>query len=330
MKTKKQNWIYSLTLFGLILVTSIGCQKGSLPDITTSDIINVKQTTATLGGFISSDGGSAIIDRGICWSTEQMPIVVDNHISKGTMLESFFANITGLNQQTTYYVRAYAINRVGVAYGEEKTFTTEPKIMGTVSDIEGNIYNTITIQNLVWMAEDLRTTKYKNGDLIATTNPHSLDISGEEMPKYQWAYEGNEDHVSIYGRLYTWYTATDIRGVCPINWHVSTEAEWDALTNYLGGEEIAGGFLKEAGTDHWNSPNEGATNELGFNALPGGYRNFTGIYYLIGTLSNWWTIDKTDSSRQVISYLVSMETKIHKSTSLDKKNGANIRCVKNY
>ena len=103
----------------------------------------------------------------------------------------------------------------------------------SVKDIDGNVYRTITIGTQVWMAENLKTTKYRNGDLIGTTTPATLVIEGESTPKYQWAYDGNESNVATYGRLYTWYVATDSRNVCPIGWHVPTDAEWTTLTDYL-------------------------------------------------------------------------------------------------
>src|SRR5688500_14669040 len=118
----------------------------------------------------------------------------------------------------------------------------------TVTDIEGNVYHTVTIGTQVWMAENLKTTKYRNGDLIGTTIPATLDISSESAPKYQWAYNGEESIVATYGRLYTWYAVTDSRNVCPTGWHVPSDAEWTTLTTYLGGESVAGDKLKENGT----------------------------------------------------------------------------------
>ena len=111
-------------------------------------------------------------------------------------------------------MRAYATNSGGTAYGEDVTFTTLSS--NTVSDAEGNIYNIIGIGTQVWMAENLKTTRYRNGDLIGTTTSADLDITAEDTPKYQWAYNGNESNVATYGRLYTWYAVTDSRNVCPI------------------------------------------------------------------------------------------------------------------
>jgi len=151
-----------------------------------------------------------------------------------------------------------------------------------ITDVDGNVYTSVTIGTQVWMVENLKTTKYSNGDLIGTTTPATLDISGESTPKYQWAYDGNESNVATYGRLYTWYAVTDIRGVCPIGWHVPTDAEWTTLSIFLGGDNVAGGKLKETGTTHWTTPNIEATNETDFTALPGGSRSNSGAFGYIG------------------------------------------------
>jgi uncharacterized protein (TIGR02145 family) len=158
-----------------------------------------------------------------------------------------------------------------------------------IKDADGNVYTSVKIGTQEWLIENLKTTKYRNGDLIGTTNPATLDISTEATPKYQWAYDGNESNVAMYGRLYTWYTVTDIRGVCPTDWHVPIDAEWTTLTTYLGGESLAGGKLKETGTTHWSAPNTGATNETGFTALPSGYRYSNGSFYDIVLYGYWWS-----------------------------------------
>jgi uncharacterized protein (TIGR02145 family) len=119
------------------------------------------------------------------------------------------------------------------------SFTTQ------IADGDGNIYTTVTIGSQTWIRENLKTTKYPNGDLIGTTTPATLDISSETSPKYQWAYEGDDINVLIYGRLYTWYAATDSRKICPVGWHIPNDTEWTILITYLCGGGIAGGKLKK-------------------------------------------------------------------------------------
>jgi uncharacterized protein (TIGR02145 family) len=211
-------------------------------------------------------------------------------------MEPFVSSITGLSMNTTYYFRAYATNSSGTAYGSQESFTTAIIIFNpaltysSVTDTEGNIYKTIQIGSQTWMAENLRTTRYNNGDLIGTTSPDTLDISGETEPKYQWAYDSEECSADIFGRLYTWYAITDTRGVCPTGWHVPTIDEWVILYNPygVGYGEIAGAELMETGTTHWNRSDITGTNETGFTALPGGLRGGSGAFININNIGNYY------------------------------------------
>jgi uncharacterized protein (TIGR02145 family) len=172
-----------------------------------------------------------------------------------------------------------------------------------LTDQDGNVYTSVTIGTQVWMVENLKTTKYRNGDLIGTTTPATLDITAEATPKYQWAYEGNEDNVATYGRLYTWYAATDPRKICPSGWHVPSEAEWDTLIAFVG-EIGALDKLIEAGSTHWQTWYEGATNSSGFTALPGGFRYSMGPFAGEGISGNWWNstmVSPTAASNLYIS-----------------------------
>ena len=154
-------------------------------------------------------------------------------------------------------------------------------------DIDGNVYQTVQIGNQHWMAENLKVTHYRNGDPIPHLTSNS-DWASTSLGAY-CAYDNNEGNVETYGRLYNWYTVDDPRGLAPQGWHVPTDDEWQTLVDYLGGSSVAGGKLKEAGTEHWNSPNTGATNESGFTALPGGYRSSNGYYYYMGNFGYFWS-----------------------------------------
>ncbi len=197
-----------------------------------------------------------------------------------------------------------------------------------IKDVDDNVYTSVTIGNQVWMVENLKTTKYSNGDIIGTTIPTTLNISGESTPKYQWAYDDIEVNVATYGRLYTWYAVTDNRNICPTGWHVPTDTEWITLTTYLGGTSIAGGKLKETGTAHWPSPNTGATNETGFTALPAGTRYIDGTFSSIGGPGGWWSATEYDAAsawnRAMRVYSSSVE-----SYYSSKKYGCSVRCLKN-
>jgi uncharacterized protein (TIGR02145 family) len=156
-----------------------------------------------------------------------------------------------------------------------------------VLDADNNVYHPVKIGTQVWLVENLRTTKYLNGDPIPS------NLSAE-----QWC-EGNIGACKIggdtYGNVYNAYAVEDSRKICPAGWHVPSASEWDTLSNYLGGGNIAGGPLKETGTTHWLDPNVGATNRSGFTALPGGnYSPRAGSEYIqsVGSNAAWWSCSK--------------------------------------
>jgi uncharacterized protein (TIGR02145 family) len=158
----------------------------------------------------------------------------------------------------------------------------------TVIDKDGNQYNTVTIGSQVWMKENLKTTKYRDGIPIQyVTDNHAWSVltTGAYCD-----YNNTASNSDTYGRLYNWYAAADTHQLCPTGWHVPTDAEWTILTTFLGGGSVAGGKLKEAGSAHWNSPNTGADNSSGFCSLPGGLCSFDGGGFMqIGEYSYCWS-----------------------------------------
>ena len=241
----------------------------------------------------------------------------------GTGAGTFTSAITVLAATTTYYVRAYATNISATSYGDEFLFKT---FTGTVPDVDGNVYNTMTIGTQTWMAENLKTTKYRNGDLIGTTTPATLDITGESAPKYQWAYDGNESNVATYGRLYTWYAVTDTRNVCPTGWHVPNDSEWTILATFLGGDGIAGSKLKETGTTHFTTSNTGATNETGFTALPGGMRG-DNVFAMKGEDAGFWSSTEQSTAAAYERWVTNKSGDFFKG-GYGKWAGIGIRCLK--
>lgn len=178
------------------------------------------------------------------------------------------------------------------------------------------------------MAENLKTTKYRNGDLIGTTSSPTLNIVNEATTaKYQWVYEGNENNVAVYGRLYTWYAVTDSRTICPVGWHIPSESEWLTLTDFLAPDNVVGGKMKETGTAHWSSPNEGATNETGFTALPGGYRNNDGSFDGIGYAGYWWSATEDFANNALSRVIQWINSNMSRNTE-DKGYGFSVRCVR--
>jgi uncharacterized protein (TIGR02145 family) len=201
----------------------------------------------------------------------------------------------------------------------------------TVTDVDGNVYKTVTIGTQIWMAENLRTTKYNNGESIGTTTSPTLNIESEVDPKYQWAYEGNSAYVQTYGRLYTWFAIMDSRKVCPTGWHVPTDAEWMTLINYLGGDTVAGGKLKSTGTTYWYTPNFGATNETGFTALPGGFRECNGAFWNLSYGTSIWSSTENAPQFACYKYMAYYDKKVLLSMPYteNKKDGLSVRCIKN-
>jgi uncharacterized protein (TIGR02145 family) len=311
---KKTVLIYQVIVSVFILFLATDCKKdepakdepAKLAVLSTTPVTNFSTITAASGGNITSNGGAEILSNGVCWSTSINPTITDSKTVDALGIAQFVSSVSGLIPATTYHVRAYATNSVGTAYGEDVTFTTLSST--TVADAEGNFYNIITIGVQVWMAENLKATRYRNGDLIGTTTPATLDITAEDKPKYQWASYGNEVNVAAYGRLYTWYAATDSRNVCPSGWHLPTQAEWTTLDNYLGDLENSGHKLREADTTHWTyyitetikRPYLGGTNETGFTALPSGFRDGSGYFEQIGHVDEWWS--STEFSTGIIYF----------------------------
>jgi uncharacterized protein (TIGR02145 family) len=196
----------------------------------------------------------------------------------------------------------------------------------TVTDIDGNIYHTVKLGSQVWMIENLKTTRYQNGDLI----PNIIDTS-------QWSYiplgalcnyNNDPKNVSTYGHLYNWFAVTDSRNIAPKGWHVPAYKEIETLVAFLGGDTIVSGKMKESGTTHWLAPNTDATNESGLTVLPGGYRfNRGGTFHTIGCNSYWWTttqsIEFYSWSKRIYWYFA------HADYNHDLKTfGFSIRCVK--
>lgn len=197
-----------------------------------------------------------------------------------------------------------------------------------LKDYDGNIYTSVVIGTQEWMVQNLKTTHYRNGAAIqaVTGSPEWKEITEGAFCNY------NNDGglVSTYGRLYNWFAVADTRNLCPAGWHVSSKADWDTLMNYLGGYLFAGGKLKEKDTLHWTSPNNGATNEKGFTALPGGTRNYnSGQFIGIGIQSYFWTTDEQSGDpNRAYRYFLTNQNESLSSDPGDKNFGCSVRCVK--
>ncbi|MDD3567896.1 MAG: FISUMP domain-containing protein [Bacteroidales bacterium] len=300
----------------------------TLPTLTTAEISNLASTSITTGGNITSDGGAAVTARGVCWGTVSNPTLENNFTEDGSGVGEFVSNLTGLTPTTTYYIRAYATSLAGTAYGNEVTFNTISTTQ--IADIDNNVYNTVTIGEQEWMAENLRTTKYKDDTTIPTGH---TDSQWESLTTGAYAIyphteidglNSDAEVLEAYGALYNWF-AVETGNLCPTGWHVPTDAEWTALTDYVGGASVAGTKLKA--TSGWNSGDNG-TDEYGFSALPGGRRNFfDGNFSNVGNFGYWWSsteLDATLAWGRYMRYDTGDVYRIHYS----RRDGISVRCIK--
>jgi uncharacterized protein (TIGR02145 family) len=306
---------------------------GNLATITTLPIGNIINYSATSGGSISATGGSSVTQRGVCWSTSQNPTSASSSTNDGNGTGSFTSNLTGLTANTTYYVRAFAINSAGTAYGNQQSFTTTTSGSGIVSNPGAGVtYNGYTYSSVVlgngqeWMAENLRTANYRNGDPIPTGLDNatwSITSAGAYS-----IYDNDNANDAIYGKLYNFYAVSDSRHVCPTGWHVPTDGEWTILTEYLGGGFAAGGNMKKStGWNDYFGQSGNGTNESGFAGLPGGIRTSSDGFGFLGFQGLWFS-----SSEFSVSNAGSFSLRHDDSTAVlgngNKHYGLSVRCLK--
>lgn len=231
-----------------------------------------------------------------------------------------------LNEETTYYWKIEAHDDHGNStMGAVWQFTTTSGVTGTVIDIDGNVYQTIVIGDHEWIMENLRVTHYRNGDPIPTGYSNS-QWSTLSTGAYCVYYDA-PSNAETYGNLYNWFAVDDPRGIAPEGWHIPTDEEWTTLVNYLGGSSVAGGQLKEAGFEHWNPPNTGATNERCFTALPGGCRGGDGYYYNLGLCGCFWSSTEYDTGGAWYRWLSYDSSEVYRDHS-DKRCGSSVRCIR--
>ena len=332
---------------------SVRCVEGDAsvdtPSVTTSSIGDITSNAASGGGEVTADGGAQVTARGVCWSTSSNPTILDDTTTNGSGTGTFTSYLTHLSPLTTYYVRAYATNSAGTTYGDERSFSTPTAIGTPVTDIDENEYQTIYVGTQLWMAENLKTTRYADGTEIPPVEGNvEWDALGVDDKAYCW-YDTSTTNRDTYGGLYTWATAMNgeassdanpsgVQGVCPDGWHLPSDADWKQLEIYLGISQVdadkegsrgidEGGQLKEAGTAHWNDPNTGATNETGFTALPGGFRTYSGSFSYQGNYASFWTATEGDASLGRGRYLGFDYAQVYRD-GYHKNYGFSVRCVK--
>ncbi len=331
-----------------------------LPKVTTSAVSNISGTTditATCGGNVTDMGLDDVTARGVCWSTSENPTISDSHTTDGSGLGSFTSDITSLTAGNTYYVRAYATNSAGTAYGNQVNFTV-PLIDGkscpgtpTVTDHEGNVYATVLIGTQCWMRENLRTTTSpKTGTYLVNTE-HKTTVNRSSYYGSKVAHWYMNDSTTYapkgYGLLYNWCAAMDTanptnyvevptpsnsgnntafgitvtsnhRGICPAGWHLPSYSEWNTLRNNYSPDD-----LLASGND-WASSHSNAT---GFTALPAGYfGNGYASFQGAGTGNKtyfWSCTGGTDGAQALL-----LQNNQKNLSLTDKNYGMSVRCIK--
>jgi len=325
-------------LLTIILVQS--CKKddpaGKVLSCLTQAATNVSESEATLNGTVNANDLSTIVifeygtttSYGFNLSANPYPVT-------GNTPTLVSADINRLLPGTIYHFRLKAENSLGTIYSNDITFTTReidpvnfnPDLTyGSVSDIDGNIYKTIQIGTQTWMAENLKTTKYKDGTAIPNIKD-GTDWGALSTGAY-CDYYNFPAYSTIYGRLYNWYVgaSTNLKNVCPSGWHVPSDTEWTVLIDYLGGENGVEYKLKEVGLAHWPDPNSGATNESGFTALPGGGRYQPNSFGDLGAHATWWL--STDNDAVYGAYYHLSFSGGSNGGYFSKDAGLSVRCLK--
>jgi uncharacterized protein (TIGR02145 family) len=321
----------------------IQCMTYSLPVVFTSKVTSASADGATCGGNVILDSGFPITEKGVCWSKSEEPTIANDKTIDGIGLGEYVSEISGLLPNTTYYIRAYATNSKGTAYGDQIALIT-----AFIDSRDENAYRQVKIGSQIWMAENLA--------YLPEVSPPT-EGSLTEPFYYVYDYEGTSvseakatDNYSIYGVLYNGPAAnpdkeysnlnpSGVQGVCPSGWHLPGNAEWRQLIEFFGGDtslytynfDIIGGKLKEEGFAHWLSPNLGATDNVGFTALPAGYRTHHPEFYFrhVGIRTGFWT-SGYDEVHNVVSHTVHLYNNLTRITlgGGETDNGFSIRCVK--
>ncbi len=307
----------------------------TLPVITTT-VSSITTTSALSGGNVTSDGNAAVTERGVCYSTTPNPTTASYKRIDSSGGTGSFSSLLNLQCDTRYYVRAYAINSVGTAYGNEISFITEPPGCGSVTDIDGNVYQTVTIGTQCWMKENLRTTRYRNGITIPNVTD-SLAWENDSTGAYCY-FENNSSYNAVNGKLYNGYVVNSNKNVCPAGWHIPTQAEWNTLynsiVNIIGVGYMAGSAMKQR-TLWDNSTGNFGNNCSGFTGVPTGYRKSNCIncngFFGMGQSTYFWS--KTESVccggiiENFVAGLVYNSDNIYYGNE-SKKQGYSIRCIK--
>jgi uncharacterized protein (TIGR02145 family) len=305
--------------FYLIIVKGDGYQLSG-------KLLSIGKSNGTISIKKVSNNIQLVDDKKLTMNQKGVQSTIDMAYNTGDRLK--FTGISGI----------YSLVKMDIPTAD-KTITFN---FISCTDGDNNVYSKVVeIDKQIWLAENLKTTKYRNGDLIGTTVPATKDISSESTPKYQWAYDGNESNVATYGRLYTWYALSDSRNVCPTGWHVFTDPECVILVNTLMYYDYDyGKFAFDVGkslaaTSGWTENStpgnigndQSSNNATGFTALPGGTRWDTGEFGYIGCNCYFWEATESTSYKAIYSYMFCGYGGFGRE-AVGKSDGKSVRCLK--
>ena len=333
----------------LLVLFFASCKKGKYPPYVETGFINkLKSTSVLIVSSKTDDGnddgnGDPVVQRGVCWGLNPNPTLSNDFTINGSGFGSFESSLTSLEPNTTYYFRAYAKYNKGVKYGEQKSFKTYPALLtvpGAGVQMDGYNYQTVVFGNgQEWMAENLRTTKYANGNSIPNVTDNN---QWSNLTTGAWSHYNNDSQMeNPYGKLYNGYAVLDARNVCPTGWHVPSIVEWTALVDYLGGDSIAGVRMKHDiyWPNNWGGYPVTGTNESGLGIVHGDRRSSSGEFDVYGMFpatdlwSSTTTIDPNYGYTEIrIIKFTSDENVELQSPVVDawpRPYGQNIRCIKN-
>jgi uncharacterized protein (TIGR02145 family) len=300
----------------------------TLPSVRTMEVSNISGMSAYATGNVTSNGGAYVSSFGICWSTSPNPTLSDPHTTQSGNMGMFTDFMSSLDVNTTYYVRAYATNSVGTAYGNMQMFTTLPVTdaqpcpgIATVTDYDGNIYNTVQIGNQCWMKENMRATHFADGTAIAF---RPASVSESDVTPYISYPNDDSTNVSICGYDYNWYAAmhnaassnatpSGVQGICPNGWHVPSFAETSTLVDYVYSQPqyvCSGKILKAMaantdwstnGTDPCSPTTDLSTNNAtGYSVKSIGAHNAMGGWYYENEQRQWTSTEYSNSKAMYV------------------------------
>lgn len=354
---------------------SVRCILGepwvTTPTVTTAQITDLTAHSAVSGGNVTDDGNTDVNARGVVWNTTGNPDLENNEgiTFDGTGPGEFTSVLDDLLAEITYFVRAYATNSEGTAYGDELSFTTpaDEFICGTstISDVDGNIYHTIQTGDQCWMKENLKTTHYRDGTVIEYPGSNNSSWFYNSAGAYAW-YENNIAWKDLYGALYNWHAVDHPAGLCPEGWHLPTHDEYTQMEQFVcnesGNADCDVKFPYDFSSTGWRGSNEGnllkscrqvnsplggdcntdehprwnehstqyGTDEFGFSALPGGVRLPNGGYGGMGYYGYFWTATENPAYQPWSRGMQFSSSTIYRSNNDLPGYGFSVRCVRDF